>query len=347
VSLRSPDCAVIGGGIIGLAAARRLAGAGLRVALFERREPGREASWAAAGMLCPRLEDDGESVLLDAGVESLRLYPDFAAALEGETDRSVDLRLDGVLAPGLSGGPKRLLDAARRLEGAALREVEPALAPEVRTALFVGGEGSIDNRALSSALLESCRGRGVEVHNGCRVLEVLAPESRVRGVVTDLGEFSVPIVVNAAGAWSDLVRAPGPPLGVHPVKGQMLLVNASGRKPAAPRHTIYGHDVYVVPRSDGRVIIGTTVEDRGFDKSVDELTVRSLLDRASRLVPGLRGLDPVETWAGLRPKGPVPLPAVGPHGPEGYFVAVGHYRNGILLTPWTEKQLAAAMTLGG
>jgi glycine oxidase len=348
-----PDAVVIGAGVVGLGVARRLAAAGLRVAALDRGAPGREASYAAAGMLCPRLEFDSSSQLGRLGCQSLTLYPAFTAELEAESGRSIDLRLNGVLRPLLpetaqasapepeATSPRS--DAVRWVERPELRELEPGLDPAIERAIFHEGEGSVDNRALVDALREACARRGVDVRVGVRVMRVLEGTSRVRGVATEGGEVAAPIVVNAAGAWAGLVPGPGAPLAVRPIKGQMLRLDRSAIPGARLEHTVYCHAAYVVPRTDGRVVVGTTVEDCGYDKTVDDGAIERLRQGAVRLVPGLAAAPVRETWAGLRPKGPTEAPIVGRWGIDGYFVAVGHYRNGILLAPWTAEEIARSV----
>jgi len=330
---------VIGGGVVGLAAARRLSASGWRVTLLERGVPGQEASSAAAGMIAPRLEFRQPSPLLEMALESWRLYPRFAAELEAETGDRVDLRLDGILEP---------LPAARRenaglpgsslIEGADLRELEPALASGIERARFYPGEGSVDSRALVRALLASALARGVRVLENTAAGEVAIEGNRVTGVRSGGGLVPAGVVINCAGAWAGSLDVPSAHLEVRPIKGQMaLLTGGSG-----PRLPIYSSEVYIVPRSDGRKILGTTVEDCGFDKSVDAATVKRLVSAARRLCPPLAKAELADSWAGLRPRSASgEAPVIGPMGPEGYFVAVGHFRNGILLAPLTAEILDA------
>jgi len=175
-----------------------------------------------------------------------------------------------------------------------------------------------------------------------RVEEVLTTSGAVRGVRTTQGEIAADVVINCAGAWAGEIRVPGAEVKVRPIKGQMLALEVPEAAPASgrPRLTLYSHHAYVVPRSDGRIIVGTTVEDRGFDKTVEAGAVARLVAGATKLCPALSSARFLEAWAGLRPLGEDELPRIGPAGPRGYFLAVGHYRNGILLTPLTAKLLA-------
>ncbi len=333
---------MIGGGIIGLAVARELASDGWRVTVLEKGQPGREASSAAAGMLTPRLELGQGSPLLAAGLASKELYPAFARELEEETGLGINLRLNGVVAPIFPEDETRPVpDFAIRVEGAALRALEPSLSCEVREALYFADEGSVDNRALVAAVLASARLRRVEVLSYTEAERVVTAGDRVcgvscRGASSPLG---AELVVNCAGAWAGDVSVPGGEVRVRPVKGQMLCLDAGQLGTRGPLRTVYSHHAYLVPRGDGRVIVGTTVEDRGYDKTVEAGAVSKLIEGAVKLCPALASARLVEVWAGLRPRGEDAAPRIGPVGPGGYFVAVGHYRNGILLAPWTARRL--------
>ena len=338
------DCCIIGGGVIGLSIARRLAAQGLSIALFDKSAPGTEASHAAGGMLCPRLEFEKGSPLSEMGEISLQLYPDYIRELEEETGLCVDLRLDGVITPlgrEEEPGSSDSEDALPRLvDGDALRELEPGISPEISRALYYEDEGSIDNRALTAALATACENLGVRIYPDCEVLEILVQEEAARGVRTREGDFSSAIVVNSAGAWAGRIAGKVEPLDISPVKGQMLMLDCKGFEEKLPRHTIYSHQTYLVPRRDGRVIVGATVEDKGFDKSVEPAAIEALHLNAAAMFPFLRDLHPSESWAGLRPMRKQEVPYIGALSPGGYFAAVGHYRNGILLAPLTQELMA-------
>lgn len=338
------DCSIIGGGIIGLAIARRLASQGLSVALFDKSAPGGEASYAAGGMLCPGAEFEQGSPLSELGEISLQLYPDYVRELEEETGLGVDLRLNGVispLGPAEKPGGAGPGDAVPRLVGeAALRELEPGISPEITRGLYYEDEGSVDNRALTAALAAASEKLGVKIHRDCEVLEVLVQKDRVRGVRTRAGDFISPIVINSAGSWAAGIGGEIEKIEIRPVKGQMLLLDCKDFEENLPRHTIYSHQTYLVPRQDGRVIVGTTVEDKGFDKGVDPEAIDALHQDAVRMFPFLKDLQPRESWAGLRPLGQQDVPHIGSLSPRGYYAATGHYRNGILLAPLTQELMA-------
>ena len=343
-STASPaDCSIIGAGVIGLAIARRLASAGLSVTIYDKGTPGSEASFAAGGMLCPRLEFKKGSRLSQMGEISLQLYPDYAGELEEETGLSIDLRLDGVISPldpAETGGGEPGDNTARLIDVDALRDLEPGINPGITRALYYEEEGSVDNRALTRALEAACRGLGVEIRSDCEVLDVLVEDDRISGVRTSTGDFSSPIVINSAGSWAAKIGGTVEKVEIRPIKGQMLLLDCKDNEDEIPRHTIYSHSTYLVPRGDGRVIVGTTVEDKGFDKEVDPAAIRNLLQSAAEMFPFLEKVPPRESWAGLRPMGEQNIPTIGALSPRGYYAAVGHYRNGILLTPLTQELLA-------
>jgi glycine oxidase len=162
----------------------------------------------------------------------------------------------------------------------------------------------------------------------------------VRGLATDAGDVDAPVVINTAGAWASQLDGGGETVSVRPIKGQMILLEQDALSKHRLERTIYSHTAYVVPRSDGRVVVGTTVEDCGFDKTIDDDVVSGLRDAAARMVPDFANAPVREAWAGLRPRGVDDAPLIGRRGRDGYFVAVGHYRNGILLTPLTAELLA-------
>ena len=336
--------AIVGGGIIGLSIARRLQSEGWRVTVFERGRAGREASSAAGGMIAPSVEFAPGSPLFELGLASRALYREFVRTLEEETGIRADLRLDGIIKPLLEDEVEEPVpEGATLLTGRDLRLAEPALDARFQAGVIFTGDGSVDNRALVEALVSSCRRRGVEILEGTAIEEVIVERGRVAGVRTPAGTFGVEIAVNCAGAWASGLRVPGVEAAIRPVKGQMLVLDATGCPAAGPRHTIARGRAYVVPRSDGRVVVGTTVEEKGFDKTVEAAAIAHLIQGAIDLCPPLGLARFVEAWAGLRPLGADEMPVVGPAGPDGYFLAVGHYRNGILLAPWTANILAEAV----
>jgi glycine oxidase len=258
-----------------------------------------------------------------------QLYPEFVHELEDESGQRVDLRREGSII--LDGDAPSLCPDAQRLDARQLASLEPCLGGGVTKAEF-WPEASVDPRALTSAALKAAKHRGIEIASGAPVLEIQVSEGRATGVKTTKTRFSAAVVINCAGAWAGQI-AGAPPLPTRPVKGQMLSVVAPRRD--CLRHVVRGPGAYLVPRSDGRVLIGATVEEAGFNKRTDADTIQRLHQAAANLVPELGQARLLEAWAGLRPGTPDNLPALGATSLPGYFVAAGHFRDGILLAPIT------------
>lgn len=330
--MRTWDVIIVGGGIIGLSLAIALRKRGASVLLVERGEPGREASHAAAGMI-PVFCNDSPEALQPLATASARMYPEFVHELQDESGLKVDFRSDGTLYfsddTHLASKPSSL--------PASLAKLEPALAPTERRVVFVQ-ESSVDPRTLVAATLKAVRHREVDISSGTTVQEILVEGERVVGVKTERSRYSAPVVVNCAGAWAG--QLPPFHFPTRPVKGQILSV--AGGPPL--HHVIHAPDVYLVPRSDGRIVIGATVEEAGYDKRVDPDTIKRLHQSAIGLVPALSQGRILEAWAGLRPGTPDNLPILGATNIPGYYVATGHFRDGILLAPVTAHLMAELIT---
>ncbi len=329
----------MGGGIIGLSLSIALRKRGMRVLVVERGEPGREASHAAAGMLadCPL---ETPPVLLALARASAQMYPEFVHELQDESGMKVDLRDDGTLLFVSSDRDSELSEfcTANPLP-APLPDLEPALAETNGRAVYLK-ERSVDPRALVAAALKATKHRGVDISSGTTVTDVLLSDGKVTGVRADKTQYTAPCVVNCAGAWAASFSTHRFP--TRPVKGQMLAVACAERN--VLRHVIRGPDVYLVPRSDGRIVIGSTLEEVGFDKRTDVDTIQRMHQAAIRMVPALGQARVLEDWAGLRPGTPDDLPILGATTTPGYFVAAGHFRDGILLAPVTAHVMARAIT---
>jgi glycine oxidase len=351
---RSYDVAIVGGGIIGLSCAWRLAHGGARVALVDRAEPPAGATRVAAGMLAPVGElAFGEPELLKLTLAAAGLYPDFVAELEAASGVPTGYRRDGALHVALdrdeAAEMRRVHELQRSLGLGAewlpprrCRELEPGLTPSFNGGVHAPGEGSVDPRALTAALLAALTAEdGVDLFLGTAVEAALVDNERIAGVRTGRGEeLRAGATVLAGGAWSGhaawLPEPARPP--VRPVKGQILELRA--RDGAAPCNRIVSCErVYLVPRPDGRLIVGATVEEQGFDTAVTAGGVHELLREAYRLLPEVAEMELVEAAAGLRPGTPDNLPLVGSSPVEGLFWATGHYRNGILLAPLAADML--------
>jgi glycine oxidase len=352
------DVVVVGGGAIGLAIAWRAAQAGLDVTVVDE-SPGRGASWAAAGMLAPVTEVHyGERPLLALNLAAAARWPGFAAEVEEAAGRPVGYTPVGTLAVARDADDNAALEdlyqyqlanglQVERLRSRECRQLEPGLAPSIRGGVLAPGDHQVDNRALVEALLHACERAGVRLVPA-RVAELMFEGERVGGVVLATGErLAAGTVVLAAGCWSGdlggLAAEALPP--VRPVKGQLLYLRGPADPPLCS-HNVRGLEVYVVPRGDGRTVVGATVEEQGFDTRVTAGAVHDLLEAAIELLPEVAELELIETVVGLRPGSPDNAPILGPAGPEGLVVATGHYRNGILLTPVTADAIAELLDGG-
>ncbi len=332
--MKSWDAIVVGAGIIGLSLAIELHKQGLLVLVVEKGEPGREASWAAGGML---VDFPAETLpgLRELATASAQMYPEFVHELEDESGLKIDLRSVGTLLFAGDGTGHSPVTPQADVLPQPLAELEPALEilnnPEPRfTALYIK-ERSVDPRHLTHAAIAAARYRGVDFSSGDHVLAVQVADGKAAGVLTNKTQFAAGMVVNCAGAWAGQIGPHSFP--TRPVKGQMLCVAMPEKEMV--RHVIRTPDVYLIPRSDGRMLIGTTVEEAGFDKQTVPETMLKLRQAAVDLVPKLADARILEAWAGLRPGTPDGLPILGATPTPGYFVATGHFRDGILLAPVT------------
>ena len=335
--MKTWDVIIIGGGIIGLSLSIALRKKGASALVVERGEPGREASHAAGGMLVDCLVET-PSALQPLATASARMYAEFTYELEVESGMKVDLRDQGtILIPSAA----HVSDPALRAAAlpAPLAEFEPALAESDSQGFFLK-ECSVDPRALTAAALKTARNRGVDISSGDTVVAVNFSDSHVSGVTTDKTSFLAPKVVNCAGAWSGQIAPHSFP--TRPVKGQMLCLLSPSRN--LLKHVIRAPQVYLIPRSDGRILVGATVEEAGFDKRTDITAIQRLHHAALALVPELRNAKILEDWAGLRPGTPDALPILGATQTPGYYVATGHFRDGILLAPITAQVMAEVIT---
>jgi glycine oxidase len=367
------DVIVIGGGIIGLSLSIELRKRGATVLVVERGEPGREASHAAGGMLvdCPL---ETPAALQPLATASARMYPEFAHEMEVESGMKIDLRGQGTilfLSNEHIGNPMLTSPQMRpaAIGWAELESLEPALRKVVFSHTELASfreefgldantnqieeffkaipgraillqERSVDPRALTAAALQTAKRRAVDISSGEEVTAVNVFSGRVAGVTTTKTSFQAPKVVNCAGAWSGQIAPHAFP--TRPVKGQMLCLLSPSH--SLLKHVIRSPEVYLIPRSDGRILVGTTVEDAGFDKRTDVETIQRLHRAAVALVPELRNAKILEDWAGLRPGTPDALPILGATATPGYYVATGHFRDGILLAPITAQVMAEVMT---
>ncbi|MGH9018721.1 MAG: glycine oxidase ThiO, partial [Acidimicrobiales bacterium] len=342
---RRYDAIVVGGGVIGLSCAWRLAGRGLKVVVVDP-DPGQGASWVAAGMLAPVTEVHyTEERLVELTMAAARRWSTFAAELEAATGADIGYRTSGTLLVDADDGDRAWSDElyalqrslglpVQRLTARAVRRLEPNVSPRVRSGLFAEGDHQVHTRRLVHTLLQVVDDVGVDWHRApATALQLSA--GTVAGVHCDGVDLHAPVVVVAAGCWSSALS--GLPDGalppVRPVKGQILRLAGDAGRPLIGRSVrglVQGASVYLVPRADGTVVIGATVEERGFDTTVTAGAVYELLRDAGRIVPGISELGLAEARAGLRPGSPDNAPVVGATAVDGLIVATGHYRNGIL-----------------
>jgi glycine oxidase len=337
---------IIGAGIVGLALARELARRGQTVRLVDPRQPASEASWAAAGRLSVSAEAEGPGAMFELCRRAAAIYPDFVRELEEESGLTAAYRAEGALflyhseaeraaLEGRFGWQRELGVPAVHVDAREVRILEPEAS--AAGGYFLPGDCQVDNRLLCAALVESCRKAGVTFLQ-TSVSEVTWQGDRVTGAgLVDGSRLAADVVVNAAGAWASRIAAPGPPIIVQPVKGHMLAVATEGW---ALAHVVQDDTVYLAPRAGDRVLIGSTIEHFGYDKAIDPAAISNLRTAAHRLVGCLAEATMADAWTGLRPAVVRGGPRIGPGSLPGYFLAVGHYRNGILLAPLTAQLLA-------
>lgn len=355
--MSEPPVAIIGAGAVGLAIGWRLAEAGARVTIFEKGEAGRGTSWQAAGMLAPDAEIGFEELDLYAlSRESLRRWPAFAEELEAASGRNVDLRTEGTFVvaddPDSAERLRRLYDFQKEqglevewLSPEQALEREPFLAPRLAAAVFAPGDHQVDNRRLVEALRTAFEEAGGTLREDTPIRAV-TPSSDRPVVTTEEGErVEGQAVVVAAGTGARAIEGLEEVPAVRPVKGQMIELKAA--RPFALEHVVRGPDAYLAPKSDGRLLVGATSEERGFDRRVTAGGLFELLEGAREVVPGVDELEVTDTWAGLRPAARDNAPLLGPSGLPGVVLATGHYRHGVLLTPVTAEEIARLVLTGG
>src|SRR6201998_37232 len=344
----SHDAIVIGAGLIGSTIALRLAQEGLRVALLEKNDPGREASWAGAGMLSQAPDSPAAIPLAPFGRASLNLYPQFVDEIEDISGRRAGYRRDGAIELLFSADAERELSTLIALHHALglpteplpldeAARLEPALTRRAQAAAYFPYEACVDNRALMEALLAAASIAGVEVLPATAVRTIVIDDGHAQGVRIENGSmFAAQEVIVAAGAFSGLLEGIIPRLRTSPIRGQMVALKSQ----LPLRHGVRCEHGYIVPRDSAlpqRMVTGSTLEEAGFDKSVTAGGIEKISSTARELVPKLSNAEVVELWCGLRPDTPDHLPLLGPAGVGGLTIATGHYRNGILLTPITAK----------
>ena len=362
--MSNENIVIIGGGVIGLGIGWQLAKSGAAVTIYDRGEAGRAASWAAAGMLAPYAEvHTEEPELLQLGIESLSLYPQWVDELETDAHMSIGYRVEGTLIVGLEPDDthqlRHLYKAQQQfglevkwLNGRDACEIEPALSPRVNSAIQCETDHQVDNRLMICALKNSFQKHGGKLYENRTVNKIVVDNGRVTAVQTDQGIKQCHIAILAAGCWSTQIDGiPDnmlPP--VRPVKGQMLALEMNeGIEISTVIRTVrarYPTNVYLVPRSDGRLIIGATSEEMGYDERLTAGGMFELLRGAWEVVPGIYELPILESWTGLRPGSRDNAPILGKTPIDNLIYATGHYRNGILLTPVTAYEITKLILTG-
>lgn len=344
---------IVGGGICGLSIGWYLARAGRGVTILEKGQAGLGATWAAAGMLAPHAEaEPGEEWMLPLLRASRDRWAAFARDLETASGIPVDYRDEGTLVVALDRDDverlRFLYDFQKRqhlptewLAGEEARRMEPYLSPRVVAALYSPLDHQVDNVKVARALAEAFRRAGGRLRENTEVTRIVVDQGRVLGVRLPHAFLEASTVVLAAGAWSatipglpDSVRPP-----VRPVKGQMLALQMRREAPLL-RHVVWGPEAYLVPRRDGRLLVGATVEEKGFDGRLTAGGILQLLRGAWEVLPGVEELPLVDMWVGFRPGSRDDAPILGPTEVEGLVLATGHYRNGILLAPITAEVIS-------
>lgn len=342
------EVAVIGGGVIGLSCAWKLAQKGVKVLLLERGELAKEASWTAGGMIAPGSEaihaSDNDIAMSSLCHQSRNLYADFAANLLDQTGIDVELSLSGAKStfddwrtPGILilGEKDNAISWSSKSELFNVSSL-PFLAPETHDlpALWLPDEGQVDNRKLTVALAQAARQSGVQIWEDAPVQRIVCDENKVSYIESAAGNVVAEKVLLCAGSWSGqidgLPKSCVPP--VRPVAGQMLALRPAGD---IDRIIYAKPDMYLIPRRDGRLVVGSSVEELGFHKHTTAEHAERKFREAGTIVPALRDSEIVEHWCGFRPAAPDELPILGKSEIENLYIATGHHRNGILLAPVT------------
>jgi glycine oxidase len=353
--MQRADVAIVGGGIIGASIALELAAQKLSVTIFDRQSPGREASWAAAGMLSAAPDGLPAVPLIPLAQESLHLYPAFVKSVEEASGKDAAFENQGALHlfPGRNAERDRdELVAQYRGLGISVeplsmrdaRDKETTIGAEIGAAAWHPDEARVDPRLLTEAVLSAAQTRGVQICRDIAVSQILCEGNRCRGVLAGDQEVQASHVVIAAGSFCAEITGPRGPLApIRPVRGQMAALRIPGFR---LHHVLRSHEGYLVPRRDGRIVAGSTLENAGFEKRVTPAGLRKVLSAAAEMLPQLEEAEIVETWSGLRPGTPDELPILGPSDMQGLLLATGHYRNGILLAPVTAKLICEWIIAG-
>ena len=352
------DIAVVGAGVIGLSIAWRLAERGLAVAVFDRGEAGAGTSLAATGMLAAAAEHEpGGEDLLALAIESQRLWPRFRSAIEADAQLSIDYRAEGTLVVALGRDEvdrlrfrhehqRRAGLCTRWLSGPEVRSLEPGLRPAVAAGILCEGDHQVDPRRLIPALVRALRARGGLLYENCPVTALDVAGGRIAGLATTAGPCRADIVVVVGGVWSaDGLLPGGIDLPLRPLKGQALALRATdGTGPLS--HVVWTEQVHLAPKADGRLIVGATMEDAGFNPAITAGGTLALLEGVHRALPASEEMEIEAIWSGFRPTTEDDAPILGTTDVPGLLIATGHHRNGILLAPATAMAIEELVTSG-
>ncbi len=354
VAMARTDIAIVGGGIIGASLAEELARRGQRVCLIERGTVGQEASSAAAGILSAQMDVPTAGPFFDLCQAARRLYPQWIRRVERTAGQAVDYRVSGVLYLVSSAAQERRMAARARWQSRAghrverwsmaqVRRREPAVDGRFRSGFHFPLEGQVDNARLMPALARTCRASGVELHEHTTARRLLIRRGRVQGVATDRRTVVALVVVNTLGSWAAARRLGYPTVPVEPARGQIIAADSPVR---LFRRPVMTDQAYVVQRADGRLLLGSTIERVGFDKSLTVEGLHAILCGAQRISSSLAESRFAGAWAGLRPYSGTGDPLMGRSAVQGLYLATGHFRHGILLAPVTARLMADLILTG-
>ncbi|MDP6139202.1 MAG: glycine oxidase ThiO [Candidatus Woesearchaeota archaeon] len=350
---------IIGAGIIGLSISYYLKKNNFDIIVLEKSKAGEEASYASAGMLAAQSEFDFYEKFMDFCIKSRDMYADFCKDIENASGINVELQKCGMIRPALNEGhelhfkqnykwQKKHGFEIEFLNGRELRKIESKLSENIVSGLYTKNDGQVNNRKLMEALIISNKKNNVKIIENCEVKDYLIKNNKINGVKTNNGTLNADIVVNAAGSWSSLISQELiPNFKVKPIRGQIVSLQAN--KEILKKvifASVLGKGGYIVPRKDNTIILGSTVEDIGFEKRNTEEGINSILKNCFNIIPKLKDLKIIEKWSGFRPLAEDQLPIIGKTNIENLILATAHHRNGILLAPITAKAITELIVNG-